>query len=655
MKKQLLLILLGGLALPAFAQQSSRKVVDDSKLAPNYFDNSEVSKSKPLSSYSFSNLAKTTAVPFVSEDFGSGTPTSLPTGWSASGSGSVTATWKWATAATTGAFSIGAINSPTATNGWMVYDSDSIGKLTPTVQISGYLQSPSYNCFGHPTVELSFQEYYRKFADSCFIDVSNDGGLNFTTFPIQDNNALSNTAYVPSNPYLIRIDISSVAANEASVILRFRYKTTYLTGTYNWLVDDIALSELELIDLKLNNPAVVMYDGTGGFTSFGNIPKQFIDTLVPVVSLSNLGSSDPGNVAVHADITLNGATVYQDSSTFTTFPYAIQDSILDFPPYYTTATGAYRAVYSVNQMGDAVSENDQDTSFFNVNDTLYHRNSGALRSSYVIHRSTLSSTGAASFNIGMFYSIPTGKFDTLSGILAGFQRTTTQGSSVIAHVFKFVTAGTTGTWTLQASSSAKTLAAADISVLDTVRYTRFDINPVFGQLIFDEGDYAVVIQGINVPDTNTVLLLSSDETTPPSLNYLHGIGDTSQNDGITGFGGPNNLPFRVSSAPLVRLIFGKQPPVGINEISNDVFVGSLYPNPANNEVKLDFTALKNTVLDITITNAIGQVITQRSVGRLNAQSKHQETFNTANLSNGVYYCTMNADGVRVTQKFVVAH
>lgn len=649
--KKLFLLLLGGFALPAIAQQSKSALVNDAVRTPYL---AETSGNVNSASNSFSHLAKTTAVAFETEDFSSGTTTTLSAGWSAGSIGSVNAnaSWKWRQTAVTGIYNIGVINSTTASNGWMVYDSDSIGSAFPTANpIEGYLQSPSYNCSGHASVEVSFQQHFRKFQDSCFVDVSTNSGMSFTTFPLKTNNALNNNSSLPSNPHVARVNISSVAANQANVIIRLRYKCTYLGGSYNWLVDDFALSELDPVELSLDNAGVVMYDGAAGFTSFGAIPTQFVDTLVPVVYISNNGSTDPGAITVNASMYRSGTSVYTSSFNLTGLMTNTQDSILDFEPTVQTATGTYTAAFDVNVSGDAVSNNNVDSITLSINDTLYHRNSGATRGSYYIHRSSANTNGEASYNIGTFFTIPVGKSDTLTGVQAAFQSATTVGSTVVAHVFKFISSGTSGTWDFVASTMQKTLTAADISVPTAVAITRFNLDPANGDLIMDEGDYAVVVQSVNVTDTNTVLLLYTDESTPSALNYLHGIGDTSLNDGLTGFGGAGNLPFRVSGAPVVRLIFGKQPPLGVQQLNANIMNTRIYPNPVKDEVKIAFEMQHPAEVSIICTNAIGQTIFSKRANK----NSGEEIFNTSTLSNGVYFATIKANGITKTERFVVAH
>jgi hypothetical protein len=656
MKKILLLSLMGSCVLSAYAQRSNQKMVNESKLSSTASQAQGPVEKKATSKSYF----KTTGVPFYTETFASGTPNTLPTGWTVGSLAPLPSTapsWKWRKTATTGIYNIGVINSTTASDGWMVYDCDSIGKLFPTTTpIGGWLMSPSINCSAHTSVQIAFQEHFRRFQDSCFVDVSNNGGASWTTYPVKINNNLSFNSYPPSNPYTVKINISPTAANQANVNVRFRYSCTYLTGTYNWIVDDVVLSELDPVELVIDNSSVVMQDGAGGFTSFASIPRQLIDTLIPVVNITNEGSTAPTGIAVNAKIFQGATQVYNQNNTLTSLAPGVQDSILDFPPYVTSTSAVYTAAFSINPTGDANTANNTDTTLFIVSDSIYHRNlinnnsTITYTASYYIHRAPGTST-ERSFSIGQVFDIPAGKSDTLTGITAAFQSTTTPNSKVVANIFKFD--GTS--WNIIGYTKEKTLTAADISTTGNVVYTRFTIDPVLNPLIMDAGEYAVVIQGKNVPASSTVLLLVTAETTPFTLNYLHGVTDTSNNDGLNGFGGTGNLPSRLAASPAVRLHFAKLITIGINDVTAVSLVGNAYPNPAKSKLFVPFNVNERTEVKATLTNTLGQVVSEQIVGKFNAKESGKATFDVSQLSNGVYFYTIEANGQQLTRKVAVSH
>ncbi len=92
-------------------------------------------------------------------------------------------------------------------------------------------------------------------------------------------------------------------------------------------------------------------------------------------------------------------------------------------------------------------------------------------------------------------------------------------------------------------------------------------------------------------------------------------------------------------------------PVSVNEVK-PVSEVNVYPNPANNEVKINFkgSAVANTT--ITLTNMLGQVVAEANMGNVASGTAN---FNTANLATGVYTYTISANGQRTTGRISVAH
>lgn len=77
-----------------------------------------------------------------------------------------------------------------------------------------------------------------------------------------------------------------------------------------------------------------------------------------------------------------------------------------------------------------------------------------------------------------------------------------------------------------------------------------------------------------------------------------------------------------------------------------------FPNPANNEVFVPFNLKANSNVNVTLTNTVGQTIGSQSFDNVNSG---RATFNTANLANGIYFVTVDANGQRETTRVVVAH
>jgi hypothetical protein len=95
-------------------------------------------------------------------------------------------------------------------------------------------------------------------------------------------------------------------------------------------------------------------------------------------------------------------------------------------------------------------------------------------------------------------------------------------------------------------------------------------------------------------------------------------------------------------------------PNGVNDVKNSISNFSVYPNPANAEIKIAFHVSKNSNISVQIINVLGEAITTVMNDNVNIGSI-TKTINTANLPNGTYIIKCNADGILSEQKFTIFH
>lgn len=93
--------------------------------------------------------------------------------------------------------------------------------------------------------------------------------------------------------------------------------------------------------------------------------------------------------------------------------------------------------------------------------------------------------------------------------------------------------------------------------------------------------------------------------------------------------------------------------VSVKEVPNNVTVAEAYPNPAGDMINIPFTTVASANVKVNITNAVGATIATQDLGKYNANQSGKATFNVANYANGVYFYTVEANGQRVTKRFVV--
>lgn len=493
--------------------------------------------------------------PFVTENFSSGafSGTGLPTGWSA-GTFSGFSTWHWTNTASSSTYSIGAIASPTASNGWMIFDADAstTGGSTP----SGWMQSAQYDCSAHPNVRLSFANYYRSFFDSCFIWVSTSPSFaagTYTSYPVLLNNNLFTNQFT-ANPSTVNINISAVAGSSPSVYIRYVYYGN-AGGGYSWLVDDMSLSDMNPHDVSISKSFLFEANSSAYNSSIFSTPLAFVDTVFPVTFLSNEGSSAEATVPVSAQIFLGATSVFNQTVNFSGLASPGIDSLVEFNGYKPTAVGSYSCVFNASVTGDANLADNNDTTLFNVTDTTWMVNAGFINNQYISYNP---STFTARMNGARFDVPSTSTGDTVTGFGVSFgaaSSPTSFGAGVSVQLYS--TDQFSSNWTYVGTSVAKPISSSDISSSSIV-WAYFPADNLgsggVGSFILQPGkSYAAVVQ---LDGVSTLLTINATDA-PNATGYsgYFGQSDASFNDGSISFGSTiaTGMP---AAVPMVRMYFG---------------------------------------------------------------------------------------------------
>jgi hypothetical protein len=607
--------------------------------------------------------AKTTATTFWGpETFGSGTSTSLPTGWSTSslpspGGG----TWKWANTASTSTYTMGSMSSTSASDGWMIFDSDLIGAISGGSP-SGYFQSPAITaCATESSVRVNFENYFRNFNDSCSIWVSTNSSFTpgtYSVFPVYFNNSLAVNVST-ANPSIVHVNISSAAAMQPTVYIRFVYYG-YAGGSYSWMIDDITLSSMDAVDAGVSKSAALYFSGTNtGWAAFGSKPAKMMDTIYPVSMVANYGTTGFPAATVNAKI-FQGTTNVYDQNTSVNIPVDALDTIADYtsvgtpPGYYSTVTANYLVPFNINLGSDADATNNNDSASFVITDTSWTENAPGAAS--VGGQYVYRSTPAMAFSPATGFVVSANRSDTVTSISVAFDDTTAVGQIVGVQLYHFDGAD----WQYNGSTVFRPLVAEDISSATTIAYANFVVDYVEtgGYMILDGGSdgasYAAVVKGYN--NTSEVVVLSTVAPGPQSIIGYAGLSDTSNNDGALGQQfGATGLPYANSSVARISLNFGNVPTIGISQVNmNGDKVGKAFPNPANNAVNIPFTLASDGNAVISITGITGQVVTAQHISSKGGVQNYA-TFATENLPAGIYFYTFNVDGRQTTGKFAITH
>ena len=208
----------------------------------------------------------------IDEDFAGG---SMPAGWSTTAiQGS--ATWL---IRNTPAF------SSTSGGYYAVFDDESLGAATTPNESD--LITPSFNCSGRTGVYLNYVHHWFgvEFTHG-YVEISSDGGSSWTT--IFDYEKVSKGSL--SAPQDTTLDISSWAAGQTDVKVRFRYTDGGQTGKY-WYLDDIRIyADNDASVTKLLTP------------SWPDCSNSYSSTQSVSIRIKNEGVSSISNIPVTCEI-----------------------------------------------------------------------------------------------------------------------------------------------------------------------------------------------------------------------------------------------------------------------------------------------------------------------------------------------------------------
>ena len=89
---------------------------------------------------------------------------------------------------------------------------------------------------------------------------------------------------------------------------------------------------------------------------------------------------------------------------------------------------------------------------------------------------------------------------------------------------------------------------------------------------------------------------------------------------------------------------------GANVTENTLSMGHVYPNPATNQIHVNFKCEHNTGATVVVYNLLGQEVKSQKVSGIQGKVD----INVEDLQPGIYFCSLRADNcVAQTEKFIV--
>ncbi len=509
------------------------------------------------------------------------------------------------------------------------------------VQNSSVILKVGVSLAGVSGVQLSFQHYFRRFQESHIVEVSSDSTAwievynSSVTVPV--NTTIANAA-------LEEINISSVAANQANVWVRFRY-----VGAWDWFwaVDNVEISDLPPNDLKLEGYSIVpekrlVFYGT-------NMPNHKTDSLTFSGAALNFGTNSQPNSRMVSTIMAGANTLFNNTSAAITLAGGARDTL--------ESTGGFN-LNTVNSSGELVARillqsdsvdgspaNNEVSIRFNVGDSIISLARPTAERTTTLGTSSFGADSQDGFIIASMIELS--EQDTITGIKIRLG-TSTPGALIQISVRD--TSGLFGTpaggitYPILMEADLYTLTSADTAA-------RFVLIPIPASLaglpqnrILAAGAYYVAAELYSSSGTAHMRVvddLTYDRFQPTYASMIYLSTDaTWYTNGVSM--GVEGVFGRASSSN-----------TSVNELNNVAFsFGAVYPNPTQNELHLPYTLTAPAQVKINIRDLTGRLVYEQAAQR-QREGAQLVTLPIDQLRSGVYFVELTANGQNSRQKFVV--
>ena len=545
---------------------------------------------------------------FFKEEFNGGLPQSWRT-VKVLGNNDSTANWFYTTTGASGEFSTPKLASASASNGWMIFDSDKNCNIG--VGQNAWLISPEIDASNKEEVFLIFETNYRSFYDRPQIRVGTDlNNLNswatIEVFPGIGNNDFSGKLVGDPtlNPHVVKFDLTQWAAGKSSFYFAFQFLSdSSIPGGgnnigcgYAWQIDDVRLTSenpKDKHDLRLREHNVAASYAT---------PLSQVDSFLPIVVVSNEGSQDQTNVTVEVVIEQeNKGVVYTFSKNIGTLEAGESDLILADSSFLPQEEGGYLIVYAVSQDStDAVPGNNVIEQPFIVTGNLFSKDDGQIVTALAPQ-----SSGSDIWEGGNYYYIPQGGFMASKAFISVASNPEKPHAGKTASVLLYK---------IEEDSDSTSFKTSDTEIVGFGSYEftdeeDFDIVEVelFGLSgeepgieLEEDGEYILMVQY-----TSEMFAAASELTYDYNLATIIKDGETWF---LGGFSGGNTL--------LIRMQIDSMTSTSVKSLvllNNQV---NVFPNPASEFVQLDYNfELDSDEIWLDISTLEGKTISHQKLGQ----------------------------------------
>ena len=540
---------------------------------------------------------QTQSPPFFSEDFSAG----IPAGWTNvdnSGNGVV-----WRTTTT------GAVNTTSpvdeqlnpvgtsAANGYLILDSDSAG---PGITQNSDLISSAINCSGHSIVHLSFNEYFAQYgASTGTVSVSNDN-VNWIIVHQAESGLASDSG--TANPNSPDIDISAVAANMATVYVRFNYTGSY---DYWWFADDFLLYEPSAIDLS----AYSILNLNDEYTKIPFLQATEL-SLSGEIKNAGFGTASGGSALLELVDVGSALTVFSENVALSALSPGSTQTVLPSSSIAPPSAGVFKSRITVVIAGDGnASNNIIESSNQAISDSTYQRDDDVF-------------VGVQGIGFGAGANGMAGQSFVINS-----ETDLTSVTFFLKDTFAFGASGTPLFLTIhpQQNSTIAPDGASVLGITDTLFL--FD-----GMIPAGGAFYTLQLQGGSTHLTPGLYFIAFHEVDGLiPMGYTNNIitgGAVWAYANSIGWFKPEDFGFYLSY--MIRANFGLIPDFieGHSYSSNELQV---YPNPSDGKFKIRFS-FRGSEITSTIFDLTGRVVDKGII-----DNSGEVSFDMSEFHSGIYY------------------
>jgi hypothetical protein len=513
----------------------------------------------------------------------------------------------------------GAADGFAAINGVQYLLAGTVAPIDALLEYNGTI-----DCSGASAVTLEFFMAYRPFnADKIFVEVSNDDWATTTAFELFADVATN----APTRQETILRDITTIAAGEADVKVRFRFQELgadpdFGSG-YGCMIDDFVVKEAWDYDVEIT--ASYHYSGAGVYMENGldyyQIAQSQKAPITFVGKISNLGGLVQPNAKINVDVT--GAGTYSATSTTVDLPVSGSDSLTLDGTFTPDANGDYDVTMFVDSDGEEQETmNDSSYRTITVNEYIYGRDNG-------ISAGTISNVTSNTGNpllIGNVMDI-FGDAELNAVDLAVSANADNIGQLIFAQLMIFDADG--GAFVYEAQTEDHTITA--------------DENGGFIKLYFEEE--------IPLEAGQSILILAGHYGGDDEVEFRTAQGVEEQT--VLGYTSGASDPFFLSSpsAIMVRLDF-EDYGLGINDEVANLAVSQNMPNPFNANSIINYSLNEAANVSIDFVDVTGKLV--RSINKGNQTAgDYVVTIDGNDFAEGVYFYTFTIGNEKVTKRMVV--